>query len=244
MQENELEMEDNNETGGWKSKLKTAFSVACVLGFIFGWIGIIRHIMKTIHTDESVVYFSLPVGGAMTVIFVSMGLGILTLIFFILLKNTLLRKYSFAEIKKYSFELLIGFIAYVIVSSPFLFFAIDNYIYVTKDEVGYSGFWAIGDGKYSWDEGVKNITLDYSYADMGDTSDNFSGKYTFHLSDDKHVEIWENSLDGNFESIEKINDIALMHDVTYNVISAPSDENIEKWIPEKHQEFVKELFSK
>lgn len=107
----------------------------------------------------------------MTVIFISMGLGILTLIFFNLVKNTLLRKYSFVEIRKYSFQLLIGFIAYAIVSSPFLFFAFDNYIYVTKEEVGYSGFWTVGDGKYSWDKGVKNITLDYSYTDHGNTSD-------------------------------------------------------------------------
>lgn len=34
MEENEMEMEDNNDSGGWKSKLKTTFSVVCVLGFI------------------------------------------------------------------------------------------------------------------------------------------------------------------------------------------------------------------
>ncbi|GAB3059202.1 hypothetical protein [Virgibacillus ainsalahensis] len=197
-------MEDSNKTGGWKSKLKTAFFVACVLIFIFGWVGIIRYMMKSIHTDKSVIYFSLPAGGAFTVIFFSMGLGILTLIFFILVKNSLQKKYTFAEIKKYSGELLFGFIALVIVSSPFMFFAMDNYIYVTKEEVGYSRYWTIGDGKYSWDKGVKNITLDYNYADMGNTSDNFSGRYTFHFSDGKHVEIWENSLDGNFDSIKKL----------------------------------------
>ncbi|TMN20891.1 hypothetical protein [Lentibacillus cibarius] len=244
MEKNEMEMEENNKTSGWKSKLNTAFLVAFVLGCIFGWIGIIRYIMKVIHTDESVVYFSLPMGGAMTVIFFSMGLGILTVIFLILVKNLLFKKYHFAEFKEYGSGVLYGFIALVIVSSPFMFFAADNYISVTKEGVGYSRYWTVGDGKYSWDKGVKKITLDYSYFDKGDTSDNFSGMYTFHFSDGKHVEIWENSLDGNFDSIERIDEIALKHNMAYEVIAAPSNEQIEKWIPQEHQDFVKELFSK